>query len=142
MELEWLVDNSDKVVGDRRRIIPIIFIWHRWIKKASEPQRLCFSFSLWSDFCWPKQQIHFVTNLELGEAVASLSLTHKENRSFGKISGWEWTVGIMLREVGGWISMAKEMMTRVGTSKMLVSWRRRNNKFTASTINSEFAFDF
>jgi hypothetical protein len=48
----------------------------------------------------------------------------------------------MLREVGGWISMAKEMVTRVGTSKMLVFCRRRNNKFTASTIKSEFAFDF
>jgi hypothetical protein len=57
MELEWLVDNSDKVVGDRRRIIPIIFIWHRWIwapiKKASEPRRLTAAAAIimkWSGF--------------------------------------------------------------------------------------------
>jgi hypothetical protein len=65
MELEWLIDNIDEVVGDGR-IIPVIFIWHRWkwdpVKKASEPPRLtaaaaiivdlprCFSFSLWSVF--------------------------------------------------------------------------------------------
>jgi len=40
MDLEWLLDNSDEVVGDKRNI-PIIFIRHRWIsdpvKKASEP---------------------------------------------------------------------------------------------------------
>jgi hypothetical protein len=28
MDLEWLLDNSDEVVGDKRNI-PIIFIRHR-----------------------------------------------------------------------------------------------------------------
>jgi len=57
MELEWLLDRRDG------RIIPVIFIWHRWkwdsIKKGSEPRLTaaaiiiidlppCFSFSLWS----------------------------------------------------------------------------------------------
>ncbi|KAJ7011044.1 hypothetical protein NC653_001468 [Populus alba x Populus x berolinensis] len=50
MELECSVDKGDEVAGDIR-VIPIIFIWHRWKKKKiSESHRLCFSFSLWSGF--------------------------------------------------------------------------------------------
>ncbi|KAJ6962802.1 hypothetical protein NC652_001440 [Populus alba x Populus x berolinensis] len=32
MELEWSVDKGDEVAGDIR-VIPIIFIRHRWKKK-------------------------------------------------------------------------------------------------------------
>ena len=119
MKLEWL---RDEVVGERR-IIPIIFIWHRWIwdpiKKASEPPRLtaaaaiiielplCFSFSLWSGFSleknWTKRQRHSVTNLEdwrkgFGEAGASLSLSLSLSLKERRRKLWEWTVKIML----GW----------------------------------------
>jgi len=132
MELEWLLDNSDG------RIIPIIFIWHRWvwdpIKKASEPRSLtaataiiiglplCFSFSLWSRFLSTKTTETLLTNLEdwrkgFGEAAASPSKTT-----------WAWTVGTWDH---AW-----------SASKTLAFWRRRDSKFTANTIQSRFAFKF
>jgi hypothetical protein len=94
MELEWSVDKGDEVVGDSR-IIPIIFIWHRWKKKVSESHRLCFSFSLWSGFLLTRTTNTLCDKYGIGEAGASLSLslshthTHKESRSLGKITGWE-----------------------------------------------------
>ncbi|KAJ6946674.1 hypothetical protein NC651_001393 [Populus alba x Populus x berolinensis] len=45
MELEWSVDKGDEVAGDIR-VIPIIFIWHRWKKKRFQNLIVCFFPSL------------------------------------------------------------------------------------------------
>jgi hypothetical protein len=83
MELEWSVDKGDEVVGESR-IIPIIFIWHRWKKKVSESHRLCFSFSLWSGFLLTRTTNTLCDKYGIGEAGASLSLslshTHTHTR--------------------------------------------------------------
>jgi len=53
--------------------------------------------------------------MKLGEAGASLSHTQRKQKDFhGK-----GDAGIMPGEVNRWIFMAKEMLTRVGTSKTL-----------------------
>jgi len=99
MELEWLLDSRDG------RIIPVIFIWHRWkwdsIKKGSEPRLTaaaiiiidlppCFSFSLWS-------------------------------RVFGENSLQQiWKIEERLTR-DGWVSIEKETLTRVDTP--LKRWR-------------------
>jgi hypothetical protein len=85
----------------------------------------------------------YVPNLELGEAEASLYLSHKESRSkfredkWVRINCWDhaWGSGLMDFHCKGDVA-------HVRTSKTLAFWRRRNNKFTASTIKPRFAFDF
>jgi len=92
MELEWSVDKGDEVVG-YSRIIPIIFIWHRWKKRCQNLIVCVFPSLCGLVFYWPEQQIHFVTNMKFGEAGASLSLslslTHTHTHTKGKQKSWE-----------------------------------------------------
>jgi hypothetical protein len=128
MELEWSGDKGNEVVRDRR-IVPIIFhLAYRWIKKASEPQRLCFSFFLWSSFLLTRSTHTLCTKSGIRwSRSVSLSRTRKAEVSFGKISGWELTVGIMLGEVDWWISIAKEMLHMW---ELLKRWRFEEEETT------------
>jgi hypothetical protein len=144
MELEWSGDKGNEVVRDRR-IVPIIFhLAYRWIKKASEPQRLCFSFFLSSSFLLTRSTHTLCTKSGIRwSRSVSLSLSHKESRSkfredkWARINCWDHAWGSGLMDFHG-----KGDVAHVRTSKTLAFWRRRNNKFTASTIKPRFAFDF